>query len=191
MELADNKDEPLPPEFWEWWIKHQEEEENWQSYLRWLVEQSNKVCHWHGSATYSMWAMFLGGHTKVALKATGEDEAGQQLYTVTGKAEGSIGDGAVLGSGHFNVTVNFSDVQAPCMWPVNEGDAASISFVGSGSIGVGPLSLGFYYVEGGAGKLHYHDGPFNVSGVNLVVPISGGGITAKFTELEQKRPYSL
>jgi hypothetical protein len=79
------------------------------------------------------------------------------------------------------------------MWPIEKGMEVDVGFVGSGSLGLGFVSISANYIPFHVGKFSEFQGtPLGgVGGVNLVIPGSGGGAVFYLDEVEHKGPYRL
>jgi len=133
------------------------------------------LCKWDGDIEFSMWALWpVGIYVSAEVEAFGTDKNGWQ-YAIRAEGGNWI-HGATMGVGYFTVNVDLDGYEAKCKWPINDGDQASVGFVGAGiSVGLVPINLAWVCANAGSFRM-VQDGPFEVGGLNIYV--AGGGMGA-------------
>jgi RHS repeat-associated protein len=131
-----------------------------------------KKCKWTGEIEGSGFGAILAPYQVITVSAHGTDDEGC-CYGI--RAEGSSWfTGGGMFAGLISAQASFTDFEAECEWPVQDGDPASLAIVGAG-FSVGPVPVSLALVQGKAGDFLVHDGPFEVSGLNVFFP--GGAMS--------------
>lgn len=127
-----------------------------------------KMCKWSGTITSEWAGGWVIGSAIADVHATGTD--GFCNYAVSGNGIQQFLSGGMMGVGWFTVSLSFKDFEAPCEWPLKQGQSVAIAFYGLGGNAGVPLNLSG--VHGTAGKFIAH-GFCATGGVSMFV--GGGG----------------